>query len=400
MKRSTDRILTSHTGALHLPTDLQEVIADEWTGNAKDPGAIDARLREAVGEVVRKQADLGVDIVNDGEFSKSSWMGYATERISGLTFTQADGEIDMGEAFAGQSKDQQDFADFYVEAGNTLMFVEPAAEEAFQVAARSETAVVTGPIEYSGQEVLDRDIDNLKAALGTANVEEAFMAVVAPSSVQAWLKNEHYANDEDMLGALAAALRHEYRAIIDAGFIVQIDDAFLPTEWDRWLAEGTGGVKKFREWADLAVHALNDALEGLPADRVRYHVCWGSWNGPHSTDIPLRDIVDLILKVNAQTYSLEAANARHEWEFRVWEDVKLPDGKILMPGVIEHATNVVEHPETVAERILRFANILGRENVIAGTDCGMRFRAHPQVAWAKLRALSEGAQLASQRLWT
>jgi len=404
MRRSEDRILTSHVGSLHPPRDLQDLLLAADKGELADAGQLDERLRTAVEEVVRHQRKLGVDIVDDGEFSKSSWMGYAAERLGGIEIvsladTVGEGErLDDSELFP--SKDQRDFDDFYNQARSHMFILEPGAGEELEARAFARDVKVVGPIRYEGHNVIARDIANLKAAAEAAGVEEAFMPVVAPGSVQPWITNEHYTSTEQMFADIAAALRHEYKAIVDAGLIVQIDDAFIANEWDHQLALDPGyQLETFREWANLAVEAVNSALVGIPEDRVRYHLCWGSWNGPHSTDIPLRDIVDLILKVNAQTYAIEAANARHEWEFRVWEDVKLPEGKILMPGVIEHSTNVVEHPETVAERILRFAELLGRENVIAGTDCGFRNRSHPQVAWAKLRALSEGAQLASKRLW-
>jgi 5-methyltetrahydropteroyltriglutamate--homocysteine methyltransferase len=393
MRRSTERILTSHTGALHMPPELQESIVARHLGEPHDEQALDAQLREAVAGIVRRQADLGVDVVNDGEFSKSTWMGYVVDRMSGVERVPVEGA-----PMFSASRDRTEFARFYTELGDQTFYFEPAEMRVLGAAITSEV-ICSGPIEYTGQDVLQRDIDNLRAGLEGVDVEEVFLPVVGPGSVQPYIRNEHYPDDESLFAAIADALRHEYRAIIDAGFICQVDDAFLPWEWDRRLMEENWSLEEYRRWANLAVEALNTALDGLPEDRLRYHICWGSWNGPHVSDIPLRDIVDLVLKVNAQTYSIEAANARHEWEHRVWEEVPLPDGKILMPGVIEHTTHVVEHPETVADRILRFAEVVGRENVIAGTDCGLRGRAHPQIAWAKLQALSDGAAIASQRLW-
>ena len=393
MKRSTDRILTSHTGALHMPPELQHGIVARHLGEPHDEQAVDEQLRDAVAGIVRRQADLGVDVVNDGEYSKSTWMGYVVERLSGLERVPIEGP---GMFIA--SKDRADFAHFYEEMGPQTFYFEPEEMRVLGSVIGSEV-VCTGPVAYTGQAVIQRDIDNLKAALDGVDVEEVFLPVVGPGSVQPYIRNEHYPDDEALFAALSDALRTEYQAIVDAGFICQIDDAFLPWEWDRRLMESGWDLGAYRRWANLAVEALNAALEGLPEDRLRYHICWGSWNGPHVTDIPLADIVDIVLKVNAQAYSIEAANARHEWEHRVWEDVKLPDGKILMPGVIEHTTHVVEHPETVADRIERFARVVGRENVIAGTDCGLRGRAHPEIAWAKLQALSDGAEIASRRLW-
>jgi 5-methyltetrahydropteroyltriglutamate--homocysteine methyltransferase len=393
MKRSTDRILTSHTGALHMPPALQKGIVARHLGEPHDERAVDEQLRDAVAGIVRRQAELGVDVVNDGEFSKSTWMGYLVERISGVQRVPIEGA-----PMFSASKDRAEFDRFYEEMGAQTFYFEPEEMRVLGAVIASEV-VCSGPIEYVGQDVLQRDIDNLKAGLEGVDVEEVFLPVVGPGSVQPYIRNEHYPDDESLFAALADALRTEYRTIVDAGFICQIDDAFLPWEWDRRLMESDWSLEEYRRWASLAVEALNAAIEGLPEDRLRYHICWGSWNGPHVTDIPLRDIVDLVLQVRAQTYSIEAANARHEWEHQVWEDVKLPDGKILMPGVIEHTTHVVEHPETVADRIMRFAKVVGRENVIAGTDCGLRGRSHPQIAWAKLRALSDGAALASERLW-
>jgi 5-methyltetrahydropteroyltriglutamate--homocysteine methyltransferase len=393
MKRSTDRILTSHTGALHMPPELQHGIVARHLGEPHDEQAVDDQLREAVAGIVRRQADLGVDVVNDGEYSKSTWMGYVVERLTGLERVPIEGT-----GMFTASKDRADFARFYEEMGPQTFYFEPEEMRVLGSVIGSEV-VCTGPVEYTGQAVIQRDIDNLKAALDGVDVEEVFLPVVGPGSVQPYIRNEHYADDESLFAALSDALRTEYEAIVDAGFICQIDDAFLPWEWDRRLMESGWDLDEYRRWANLAVEALNAAIAGLPEDRLRYHICWGSWNGPHVTDIPLADIVDIVLKVNAQAYSIEAANARHEWEHRVWEDVRLPEGKILMPGVIEHTTHVVEHPETVADRIERFARVVGRENVIAGTDCGLRGRAHPEIAWAKLQALSDGAKIASERLW-
>jgi 5-methyltetrahydropteroyltriglutamate--homocysteine methyltransferase len=358
MKRSTDRILTSHTGALHMPPELQESIVPRHMGEPHDEAALDAQLRAAVADIVQRQAELGVDVVNDGEFSKSTWMGYVVDRMSGVERVPVEGA-----PMFTASKDRSEFARFYTELGDQTFYFEPPELRVLGAAITSDV-VCSGPITYTGQDVLARDIDNLRAGLEGVDVEEVFLPVVGPGSVQPYIRNEHYADDEALFGAIADALRHEYQAIVEAGFICQIDDAFLPWEWDRRLMEENWSLEEYRRWANLAVEALNAAIDGLPEDRLRYHICWGSWNGPHISDIPLRDIVDLVLKVNAQTYSIEAANA------------------------------------PVAERITRFANVVGRENVIAGTDCGLRGRAHPQIAWAKLQALSDGAALASERLWS
>jgi 5-methyltetrahydropteroyltriglutamate--homocysteine methyltransferase len=398
MKRSTDRILTSHTGALHMPEALQERIVARHLGEPHDEQALDEELRAAVAGIVRRQADLGVDVVNDGEFSKSTWMGYVVDRMSGVERVPVDGA-----PMFSASRDRAEFGRFYAELGDQTFYFEPPELRVLGAAITSEV-ICSGPIEYTGQAVLQRDIDNLRAGLEGVDVEEVFLPVVGPGSVQPYIRNEHYPDDESRFAALADALRNEYRAIIDAGFICQVDDAFLPWEWDRRLMEENWSLDEYRRWASLAVEALNAALDGLPEDRLRYHICWGSWNGPHVFDVPMKDIIDILLKVNAGAYSFEAANPRHEHEWKVWKDVKLAPGQKLIPGVISHATNVVEHPELVAERLIRFAEIVGRENVMAGTDCGfcqspLAGRVHQSIMWAKLRSLAEGAAIATKSLW-
>ena len=261
--------------------------------------------------------------------------------------------------------------------------------------------VCTGPISYKGQDPLQRDLDNFTAALEDLNAEEAFVPSIAPSMIGRG-QNQHYATEEEYRFAIADAMTTEYKTIVDAGFILQIDDPGLGETWDMMIPHPT--LDEYRRLQAMYIAALNHALEGIPEDRVRYHLCWGSWQGPHLGDLTLKDVVDLLLTVNAQGYSIEAATPRHSWEWRVWEDVKLPDGKVLIPGVIAHTTAVVEHPETVAERIMSFAGVVGKERVIAGADCGfaqgaMYERQHPSIVWAKFRALAEGARLASERLW-
>jgi 5-methyltetrahydropteroyltriglutamate--homocysteine methyltransferase len=256
----------------------------------------------------------------------------------------------------------------------------------------------TGPISYIGEAQVQADVEMLRAAMaGAGGMHEAFMCVLAPGWLEHWMYNEYYRSDEEYLFALADAMKHEYKAVIDAGFILQLDDPGLPDTYD--MIVPTPSIEDYRKFAEVRVEALNHALKGLPEDRIRYHICWGSWHGPHTHDLPLKHVVDLMLRVTAEAYSVEAANPRHEHEWKVWQDVKLPDGKILIPGVVSHASNVVEHPELVADRIVQYAGLVGRENVIASTDCGMGGRVHPQIGWAKLKALVEGAELASKRLW-
>jgi 5-methyltetrahydropteroyltriglutamate--homocysteine methyltransferase len=390
VKTSQDRILTTHTGALYRPRDLEELLKAKVNGQPYDEQALEARLRSAVVDVVREQANHGVDIVNDGEFSKPSWVTYVNERLGGLDYTDASRVI---AAATSPGKDATAFADFYARHGLVFYL------EDWEIGAAGDVRrapVVTGPLRYAGQDAIQRDIRNLKDAMQRVAVTEGFLPVVAPGSVQPVLANDYYPDDESYFGAIADCLREEYKAIVDSGLVLSVDDAFLPYLYD--LRRGWT-LEQFRVWANLAVDALRAALEGIPEDRVRYHICWGSWNGPHSADVPLRDIVDLVLRVPAQAYNIESANARHAHEWAVWKDVKLPDDKVLIPGVVEHATNILDHPEAVAQRIVRFADVVGRERVIAGTDCGHRGRVPRPLAWAKQQAITDGAAIASRQLW-
>jgi 5-methyltetrahydropteroyltriglutamate--homocysteine methyltransferase len=387
MKRSSDRILTTHVGSLIRPQALQEMMRAKQGGKPYDRAAYESCLKQSVAEVVRHQGEVGLDVISDGEYGKAiSWNQYVVERLSGFELRT----IQPGYRPGVPGADRTRFKDFYAE----LDVREPMAND--------KMVACIAPVKYIGQEIVQRDIANFKAALAGVQVEEAFMPVVAPSSVLPDRKDEHYKGEEDWLEAVTAAMRTEYRMIVDAGFILQIDDARAATAYDRMVPPAS--FEDYKRWLAKFVESLNHALEGIPEERVRYHVCWGSWPGPHVSDVPLKDIVDLILKVRAGAYVIESANPRHEHEWQVWKNVKLPDGKILIPGVISHATNVVEHPELIAERILRFANLLGRENVMAGTDCGFAQgtfyrRVHPTVMWAKFEALVEGARLASKQLW-
>jgi 5-methyltetrahydropteroyltriglutamate--homocysteine methyltransferase len=387
MKKSRDRILTTHVGSLIRPPALQQFLRAKQAGKPYDEAAYAKCLAGSVGEVVREQAEVGIDVVSDGEFGKSiSWSQYVLERLSGFERRP----IKPGANPFTRGVDRERFAEFYAEL------------DARERVATTVEAVCVGPISYTGQAELQRDIDNFKAALRAVKVEEAFLPVAAPASVIPDRRNEYYKSDEDLIRAIGAAMRTEYRMIIDAGFVLQLDDARAAVTYDRMVPPKS--FADYRQWLELQVEVLNEAIAGLPADRIRYHVCWGSWPGPHSTDVPLADIVDLILRMNVGAFVIEGANPRHEHEWRVWENAKLPDGKLLIPGVISHATNVVEHPELVAERITRLARLLGRENVIAGTDCGFAQgpfyrRVHPSIMWAKLSALVEGARLASAELW-
>ncbi len=389
-----DRIYATHVGSLVRPKELIPFLEAGQDRNATDPAAFDAALRAAVIDVVRRQADAGIDIVSDGEYGKAvNWAFYVHSRLGGLTrrpMTEAEKADPLVQAMGGRDRDS--FPEFYSEYDARVL----------KNASAPVRPVVSGPLTYTGLSQLQRDIDNLKAGLGQVKVTGAFLPVVAPASALPNAKNEHYKDEESFLFALADALAVEYKAIVDAGLYLQVDDAFFPYMYEKMVPPMT--MAQYRAWAELRIAALNRALEGLPAERTRYHICWGSWNGPHIHDVELKDIVDIVTKVKVGTYSFEAANPRHEHEWKVWKNVKLAPGQKLMPGVISHATNVVEHPELVAERLERFAGIVGRENVMAGTDCGfsqspLAGRVHYTIMWAKLRALAEGARLATKALW-
>jgi len=389
MKRSTDRILTTHVGSLIRPLPLQDFLRTRQGGKPYDVKAYQKCLSDSVADVVREQAGAGIDVVSDGEFGKSiSWAQYALERLSG--FERRPLRQETANPFK-RGADRTKFAEFYAEL------------DAKEAVATTTEAICVGPIKYTGQAELQRDINNFKAALKNVKVEEGFLPVAAPASVIPDRKNEYYRSDEELQTAIAEAMRTEYKMIVDAGFLLQLDDARSAVTYDRMVPPAS--FADYRKWLARQVDILNHAIEGLPADRIRYHVCWGSWPGPHTSDVPLKEIVDLILKVKVGAYVIEGANPRHEHEWQVWKNAKLGAGQVLIPGVISHATNVVEHPELVAERITRLARVIGRENVIAGTDCGFAQgpfyrRVHPSVMWAKLEALSEGARLASKELWS
>jgi 5-methyltetrahydropteroyltriglutamate--homocysteine methyltransferase len=406
-----NRILTTHVGSLVRPKELLDLLEKMDRGGSVADSEYNACVRKAVADAVRQQADVGIDIVSDGEMSKINWISYLFERLTGFELLSR-----FSDELLPPSRDRQYFAEFYAEYDaeiakryRSIMYTGahgrfarrcPAPAAAGNKAQR-EAWVCTGPIGYNDA-LLKIDIGNLKAALRGVDVNGAFLPVVAPASV-IWLENEYYKSDEELVYAIAEAQRREYRAIIDAGFYLQVDDAVLAHEYDTVLSRG-GTVDQYRRWAQVRIEALNHALAGLPEDRIRYHVCWGSWHGPHMFDPPLSEIIDLVFQVNAGSYAIEQANVRHEHEWRLWETVKLPDGKKLIPGVITHATNTIEHPELVADRLVRMANVVGRDNVLAGTDCGFAQgafiqRVHASIQWAKLQSLVQGAALASQRLW-
>ena len=408
MRASIDRTLTTHAGSLSRPADLIALGRARAAGESKDDGTYARCLAACVTGVVRKQRDLGIDIPDDGEFGKpvagaydyGAWWNYAFARMSGFAPRTAGAQdeskhqkssvADVALTSFANRRDWQKFNEFYADPESTGSLMGSAARRPVGRPA------CTGPIKYTGQTALAADISNLKNSMAAAGVEEAFMCSIGPGSF-ARGEDYYYKTEEEFLFAAAEAMREEYKAIVEAGIVLQIDDPSLPDNWDMINPEPP--LAEFKKFEQVRIEALNHALRGLPQDRIRYHICWGSWHGPHTTDIPLADIVDLVLSVNAGAYSVEAGNVRHEHEWRVWQDVKLPAGKLLIPGVVGHATNIVEHPQVVADRIVRYAHVVGRENVIAGTDCGLGGRIHPQIAWAKLAALSEGASLASRELW-
>ena len=384
-----NRVKTTHVGSLIRPDDVVAIMRRLDKGEKVDPAERQAALERGVREVVRRQKEAGVDIVSDGEFGKSSWNFYVYQRLAGLEVRPFQHE-QFGE-LSVTATDWERFPEFYAEYFRT--------EQDFEQPGGDFAAV--DKITYTGQEAIARDIANLKAAMEAEGVADGFLPVVAPASCFPNLIDEHYGSPEAALMGVAEALREEYRAIVDAGLSVQVDDAFIPFMYDVLVPPGT--MEDYLAWAQPRIDAVNHALEGIPEERIRYHICWGSWNGPHTNDIALRDVLGLLLQVNAGTYLFEAANPRHEHEWRVWEDVDLPAGKILAPGVISHATNVVEHPELVAERLERIARIVGPDRVLGSTDCGFAQgpylrRVHPTIQWAKLEALAEGAKIASHNL--
>jgi 5-methyltetrahydropteroyltriglutamate--homocysteine methyltransferase len=396
MKASLAHILTSHAGSLPRPDELIEA----WEAN--DERALPQTLKAAVTDVVRRQKELGIDVPGDGEFGKpmaqrvnyGSWWRYSWNRLGGLDpngpslYEMEAHRSRPGQVVLTSFGNRRDRTRFAVAYGDP--------DSGITTGPRPPAPICIAPIQYAGHDAIKADIARFKAALQAAGVEEGFMTAVAPASASR-IGNTYYKTEEELLYACADAMREEYKAILDAGLILQLDDPAIAENWDQINPEPS--VEDYQKFTMVRVEALNYAIRGLPQDRIRFHLCWGSWHGPHTTDIPMRDIVEIMLAIDAQAYSFEAGNVRHEHEWRVWEDIKLPDGKLILPGVVSHATNVVEHPELVADRILRFAKLVGWERVIASTDCGLGGRIHPDIAWAKLDALVQGAALASRQLW-
>ena len=393
MRTSTDRILTTHTGSLPRPADLVDSLNAKELGQSYSPGVLGERVSRAITEIVQHQAQLGLDVINDGEHSKVSWMAYARARLSGLT------EIDSPVRFRGATRDSLAFPGAYEDM--KVMLAGRSGALVAKRTVRPKAWICSGPIKYIGEAELQADIANFKAALSAVDVTEGFMTAISPSNLELYYKNHYYASDEEYLAALADAMRVEFKAIVDAGLVLQIDDPRMATHYNR--APGAS-IEDCRKFIALRVEAVNHALRGVPEDRVRFHTCYSVNIAPRVHDFELKHFVDLMLAIRAGAYVIEAANPRHEHEWQVWEDTRLPDGKILIPGVVSHCIHLVEHPELVAQRLMRFAGVVGRERVIAGTDCGFGTsgvgdEVHPDVAWAKLAALADGARLASARLW-
>jgi 5-methyltetrahydropteroyltriglutamate--homocysteine methyltransferase len=381
MQHSEKRILTTHAGSLPRPPDMAEMLVAKAQGQSIDETARAAQLPLAVKDIVQKQIEFGIDIIDDGEYSKPSFVTYVSERLGGY---EVDKAAPARVAWAG-SREALSFPEFYAQSN---------------AGSRGIRMVCTGPVTYKGYELVQRDIANLKAAIGSAKVE-AFIPAISPANIEDWMRNAYYEKPEDYLFAIADAMREEYKAIVEAGFLLQIDDPRLVSYY---LVNPKASIAECRKWAAVRVEALNHALRGIAPDRVRHHTCYGINMGPRVHDMEVKHLLDIILKINAGAYSFEAANPRHEHEWKIWGSAKLPKDKVLIPGVISHSTVLVEHPELVAERIGRFAQMVGKERVIAGSDCGFATFAgskevHPSIVWTKLQALSEGARLASRELW-
>jgi 5-methyltetrahydropteroyltriglutamate--homocysteine methyltransferase len=407
-----NRILTTHVGALPTPKSVMEHAKRRSLGEKFDKAAYEKVLREGVDEIVRHQKEVGVDLINDGEvphnvgwaWDYGAWWSYVVPRLGGVEVVNSGlwgsslsaqtktpmtpGAFTVGDW--GERRDMAKFAEAYMDPQSGCGLPEQWMT--------GHHPLVKGPVTYKGQEEVKRDIANLKASLKAAGVSEkgAFINSIGPPSVSR-MANAHYKNEEELMYACAEAMHEEYKAITDAGLTVQIDDPAFAENWDQQKKEPS--VDGYRKYTEKCVEIINHSIKGLPPEQIRFHLCWGSWHGPHTTDIPFKHLIDLMLKINAKYYTFEAANARHEHEWRLWKETKLPDGKVILPGVVTHSTNLIEHPELVADRIVNFAEAVGPDNVVASTDCGLGGRVHPLIAWAKLKTLSEGAALASKRLY-
>jgi 5-methyltetrahydropteroyltriglutamate--homocysteine methyltransferase len=389
MHRSVDRILTTHVGSLPRPPDLLAMIAARQNGVPVDTQAFDERVRSAVADAVRRQVEVGIDVVNDGEMGRYGFIPYINDRLGGF---KPDPEED-GSNYWEASREGRAFPEFYAWVSKQPGSAASVTRERWNCC---------GPIHYKGQKAIATDIANLRHGLNGVTYADAFMPAISPANVEQWQRNRYYADGGEYLHAIADALREEYKAIVDAGFVVQIDEPALASYY---LYNPDASIAEFRRWAEERVEVLNNALRDIPEEKVRYHTCYGINMGPRATDLELKHFIDILLKIRAGAYSFEASNPRHEHEWQEWKNIKVPEGKILMPGVVTQSSVLVEHPELVAERIVRYANIVGPQNVIASTDCGFASFAtsneiHETIVWAKLKALTEGARIASRKLWS
>jgi 5-methyltetrahydropteroyltriglutamate--homocysteine methyltransferase len=383
MQRSTNRILTTHAGSLPRPADILQMIRAKSRGEAVDEQKLGSRVREAVAGVVRRQADIGIDVIDDGEFGKPSFVTYVRDRLAGLEASGLRPNAWLS------SREAVSFPEYY-------KLQESASPRTKQV-----QMVCTSSLTYKGHAALETDLNNLKIALKGVNVADVFVPCISPANIEDWNENKYYKTDEEYLFAIADAMSVEYKAIVDAGFLVQVDDPRLVSYY---LMDPKMSVEDIRKWAAVRVEALNYALRDIPTEKIRYHTCYSINMGPRVHDLEVKHIIDILAKIRAGAFSFEASNPRHEHEWTVWKEVKLPEGTVLIPGVITNSSVLVEHPELVAQRIVRFAEFMGRENVIAGTDCGFATFAnsdelHESIVWAKLEALAKGAEIATARLW-
>jgi 5-methyltetrahydropteroyltriglutamate--homocysteine methyltransferase len=403
MRNSRDGIITSHVGSLPRPDALITANEAREEGRGGDEAGFQKLLQSSVSDIVKRQQGAGIAIPNDGEFGKSmgqqvnyrAWLSYIFYRLDGIEVATAGRPKPPPRKARSDELVPVDLMDRRDRARFMRAYTDPD-HPISTGPKRPPQPICTGPVKYKGRTAIAADIARFKASLAANGIAEGFMSSIGPGSA-ARVGNLYYKTDEEFMFACADALHEEYKAIVDAGIVLQIDDPSIADNWDAIVPEPS--LDAYKKFTMVRVEALNHALRGLPPDRVRFHLCWGSWHGPHTTDIAMRDIVEVMLRVNCQGYSFEAANVRHEHEWSVWRDVKLPDDKIVLPGIVSHATNVVEHPELVAERIGRFAAVVGKERVIASTDCGLGGRIHPDIAWAKLEALAQGAAIATKRLW-
>jgi 5-methyltetrahydropteroyltriglutamate--homocysteine methyltransferase len=386
MAKSGNRIRVTHAGALPRSPELAKLVWAKGNGAPYDEGELARRLEDELAETIRRQVAIGIDSINDGELSKTSFTQYCASRIAGYETHLFDPTRDPAPLSIG-ARDIRKFREYFAAGHAKFVTLDPP----------KTTYVCTAPLRYVGHAELQDDLQRFKKALAGVDYTEAYLPANTPGTIEHWLRNRHYASEEEYLEAIADVMREEYKAIVDAGFRLQIDDPDLP---DGWLMYPDMSVAEYRKYARLRVDALNHALRDIPREKIRLHVCWGSFHGPHADDIPLQDIADLIFRVRASEYSIEASNPAHEHEWTVFEDVKVPDGAALIPGVVGHCTDFIENPALVAQRLTRYANLLGRDNVMAGTDCGMGPRVKdPKICWAKFEAMVAGARLASKQLW-